>query len=237
MGLDRATPTRLRQLLSALLLSAVLVLVASQGACNAFGAAHPPSRQTLRGSLPVRVECRPAAPYTAYWLGRVFQGLRVSSAATYCEAPGKPAGARAAEFAISYGTCAEGSLLHSAGCVAPLEVQSAPLCERHAALYRDPFTGSELPHKNLRTRGVPAALYHDGNWSLEVYTGRTTVAIFGSRRRAVLRAARRVVPAPRRAVPRLSVELTLLPRGIPRPASPRALRPPSRRILGRHRPC
>ncbi len=221
----------------ALLLFIVLVMLLASGGGDVLGGEKPVSRQEIRGGKVVRVECRPAKPYTAYWLGRSFRDLSITSAATYCEKPEETLGARAAEFAIAYGDCPESSARASSGCLPRIEIQSAPLCERHSKLYRDAFTGQQLAHRNLRIRGVPAALYHDGSWTLEVYSGRTTISIFGSRRGTVLRAANSAVPAPRRVVPPLDVELSEAPRDAPERTSPRQLRQPSKRILGRSDPC
>jgi hypothetical protein len=60
-------------------------------------------------------------------------------------------------------------------------VQSFPACERNLSLY-DRYSGPvgvEPPqHTDLTIRGVPSASFNDGEW-LEVYTGDTTIVIFG----------------------------------------------------------
>ena len=77
----------------------------------------------------------------------------------------------------------------SSPCSAPLEVQTWPACERTLADY-EAAPGVPYPHRNLgRVEGVPAAFFDLGT-RLELYTGTSTVVIFGSDRTQVLRAAR-----------------------------------------------
>jgi hypothetical protein len=80
-------------------------------------------------------------------------------------ADGKP---RVDQTAYTYGTCTP---TDDAGCVAPLEIDTAPLCEFHLALY-DPTD----PHQDLVVDGVPAEAFDNGQ-ILEIYTGNTTIKI------------------------------------------------------------
>lgn len=114
------------------------------------------------------------------------------------------------------------------GCLPPLEVQSTPLCEKHARLY------SDWEHRATTIKGVPAAMFDDGR-ILEIYTANTTITIYGERPELVLRAAQ----ALRRAAP------TNIPAGVQplyalSPATepvPRTLPPPDPEVLAQTEPC
>jgi hypothetical protein len=83
---------------------------------------------------------------------------------------------------FQYGSCSAGP---DTGCPAPVEIQVAPACHRNLSMYRDPYGPQPRP---TRIRSVPAAFF-EGGARLEIYTGRSTVVIFGAHER-VLRAAR-----------------------------------------------
>ena len=116
--------------------------------------------------------------FTAGWNGK-FHGLRRDSKVERC-APPAPAGPPTpADFTeVSYGDC---HATPGNACSLPLTVQSWPACERNLSLY-DRYSGPDFApppqHTNLTIRGVPAASFNDGEW-LEVYTGDTTIVIFG----------------------------------------------------------
>lgn len=80
------------------------------------------------------------------------------------------------------------------GCLPPLEVQSTPLCEKHARLY------SDREHRATIIKGAPAAIF-DGGRVLEIYTAQTTVTIYGQRPELVLRAAAALRLAAPRNIP------------------------------------
>ena len=82
------------------------------------------------------------------------------------------------------------------GCTAPIEVQSAPLCERPASLYTQGADAEPYPKEDLPIQGVPAALYDEGT-IIELYTGQATIAIFGHDLAQVRRAADALVAVPR----------------------------------------
>lgn len=95
----------------------------------------------------------------------------------------------------------------------PLQVQSTPLCEAHAALYTTPgdTLGSSLPypHENLTIKGVPAASF-DGGTILEIYTGHTTISIKGTDATLVRLAADSVRLALAAAIPLANQTLSTL---------------------------
>lgn len=71
----------------------------------------------------------------------------------------------------------------------------------NGVVYRD-VDGHLLRHRKLKVRGVPAAAYDRGR-TLEVYTGHTTISVFGDDPARVLRMARAVVPVSAAGAPRL----------------------------------
>lgn len=90
-------------------------------------------------------------------------------------------------------------------CTGPLEVQSAPMCERHLALYSNP-DGSSVDHQDLVIRGVPAEAY-DGETTIELYTGVTTITVSGDDPATVMAAAQSVEPAPAAYIPPIGQEM------------------------------
>jgi hypothetical protein len=71
----------------------------------------------------------------------------------------------------------------------PVQVQVWPACVRNLSTYSfDPERRIPLEHERLQLRGVPAAYFADDP-RLELYTGTVTVAIFGSDRAVLYRAA------------------------------------------------
>ena len=95
--------------------------------------------------------------FKLYYLGKSFHGLRLTDVS---RGPGRRA------WSFIYGSCNPGDG-EQPGCAPPLEVQDWSACERHLALHR----GREL--KPSEFRGAKAIGHH------EIYTGRTTVVIFG----------------------------------------------------------
>ncbi|HEV2108493.1 MAG TPA: hypothetical protein VGR16_09555 [Thermomicrobiales bacterium] len=120
-----------------------------------------------------------------------------------------------------------GPLLHGV-CLPPLDVQSTPLCEKHARLY------SDWEHRATTIKGVPAAIFDDGR-ILEIYTASTTITISGERAELVLRAAHSL----RRAAP-MNIPAGVQPRYALSPATeqvPRTLPPPDPEVLAQTEPC
>lgn len=154
----------------------------------------------IGGTAPARpVKPKPctAPAYQTHTVGSSFDGLKLTYANNSCE-PSVALGVAASGKVLRpprndnttfiYGDCQpSGPKGDPGGCTAPLEIQSAPACERNARRYQT-ADGAPYPHKNLRIRGVPAASYDEGT-ILEIYTGRTTISIFGDRPSQVRRAA------------------------------------------------
>ncbi len=88
------------------------------------------------------------------------------------------------EDGFIYGTCQP---TYDAGCAPPLVIQVWPACIRNPALYA--AAGSMgIPSEPATVRGVPSAYFEDGE-RLEIQTGVSTIAIFGSDKAEVTRAA------------------------------------------------
>ncbi len=175
-------------------------------------AAAPAASARERSCLPKRFSFRP------YYLGASFEGLPFFYVQRDCPPP-SPSGWRNDTVTYFYGRCRS----REGGCAPPLQITSTPLCQSHVGLYYI------SPLERLVVRGVPAALFE--GYTLDVYTGRTTVALVATRRSVLVRAAEAMRRAPRTNVPsgngqgfarlRLhQVSLTTRPKlAPPRPAS------------------
>ncbi len=160
-----------------LVASVACVAAALVGALYALGAISP--------SAGGRVNAARATSYTVYWLGTSFEGLKFTKKIRRLEKPARGETFGADFVTYLYGTCKPDS---DGGCPIPLEVQSWAACKRNLSVYSLTPDGRPLPHERLKIRGVPAALFEDGT-RLEIYTGETTVVIFGSAEAQLKRAA------------------------------------------------
>ena len=176
-----------------------------------------------RQACPARV---PEAP-PAYRVlpGSSFDGLKMSGASRTCGGgPGLEHDPGLGSFvSYAYGDCST----HDEGCTPPVEVQSAPLCERPLGLY-----GQQ--GRRLRVRGVPARSFEGGR-TVEVYTGNTTVTIYGRDARRPLRAAHRLVRAPAALIPTIGHDIE--DGGTAQSHRGRRLPAPDRRALRLRHPC
>ena len=172
--------------------------------------------------------------FDVFHVGAVFEDLTMSEAVREHAGGGPlfPELGRQDTVTYLYGECPR---LHGAaagiegGCLPPLEVQTTPLCEKHARLYRD------RTYRATKTKAVPAASF-DGGRILEIYTANTTITIYGERPELVLRAAaglRRAAPI---NIPSGVQPLHALTAGL-EPVSPRTLPPPDPVALAQTKPC
>ena len=113
-------------------------------------------------------------------------------------------------------------------------MQSAPLCEKHVGLYLDPDAGA-WDYESITIKGVPAASF-DGGRILEIYTGTTTITIYGEDPTQVLRFADALRLAVAQNIPVLGQTLNSLVAGLEAVALP-ILVPPDQSILARTEPC
>lgn len=148
--------------------------------------------------------------YQAYDAGESFEGM--SSMPLVAEgAPADPIATPRAGGAVrasqlnawsnrSYGSCSTPADLDGDmdTCAAPLEINSFPMCQQHASLYKD-SNGGPYPFTAVPLRGAQAAIFDDGQ-IVEIYTGNTTIEIAGDDPAQVARLAWTVVPAAQAAI-------------------------------------
>jgi len=179
----------------------------SAQAASGAGAGSP----ILSGLTTGPSSCRAAAFYP-YSLGQSYNGLPLVSSTVVCNQTPPGMGPPVPYTDYIYGNC---HAVSDYGCAPPIEIQAWPECSRDYAMYADasttqptlgstPVTVSALP-------GVPAASF-EGGARLEMYTGNTTVVIFGSDTSGTMSAANALVP---QMVPRMAASLfgSATPRG------------------------
>ena len=161
-----------------LLVGAVIAVAGGLSAAIAESSARPRN--------PASDAAARATPYQVFFLGSSFEGLKLSGRIRRLEKP-QPGEAFGADFfSYLYGTCKTSA--KDPTCPIPLEVQSWAACKRNRSVYRLTPAGEPLPRKDTTIRGVPASHFEEG-FRLEVYTGRTTVVIFGNSSAQITRAA------------------------------------------------
>ncbi|MGH2963971.1 MAG: hypothetical protein ACRDMH_01135 [Solirubrobacterales bacterium] len=113
--------------------------------------------------------------YTLYYLGNSFRGLRLTDVLARPEF-----GHETWDFI--YGNCTPTGG-EQPSCPPPLDIQNWSVCARFAAIY---------PGRTPKTSPVGGAETLPAGGGLDVYTGRTTVVIFGGGTTAVIHSLRRV---------------------------------------------
>jgi hypothetical protein len=140
-----------------------------------------------------------AANYRYFSLGLSFEGLSVTQRLRTCEQPNEEDWAvRSNDVTFIYGDCTVGA--GDAGCEPPLQIQSWPACENSRADYAEGPDGEPVPRQDLTIRGTQASLFDDLT-SLEIYTGKTVIAIYGRDAAQVRRAADAVRAEPLNQAP------------------------------------
>jgi len=168
--------------------------------------------------------CAGAGGFDSYSLGASFEGLKLLTKDRTCSPP--PPKVRAADGTLVYNRMSRLNVVDfiygrckpppgtDGGCAPPLSISSSPSCEQPHSLYtRYAASGGAVPHREIRVRGVPAAMFDEGagrRFRLEVYTGDARVVIAGADAAMVRRAADEMV-APSGAAKRR----TELPKPIP----------------------
>lgn len=140
---------------------------------------------TPRGNLTL-AQARAFDQFSAYFVGTSFETHPLEATIRLKAARGRlTQPVRANYLQFLYGSCEipmrpDGT--YQRGCTPPLAVQVWPACERHTGLY------AFGPDETLTVRGAAAAFYEDHR-RLEVFTGTSTVVLFGGGRADLLRAA------------------------------------------------
>jgi len=135
-----------------------------------------------------------AVNFSAYHLGDSFSGHALTETLRVCNKPHPPERVRGNYISYIYGDCTPGT---DSGCAPPVEVQSAPACERPK-----PSRRIRRLARTHKLRGVPAVQFR-GESQIELFTGDATVRIFGRTPGEVRRAARalRSIPGSPVSVP------------------------------------
>jgi hypothetical protein len=129
--------------------------------------------------------------FTPYSLGPTFGEFPSTFVLRRCDAPYPGETVRANYVSYVYGDCVPGE---ADACAPPVEIQTWPACERSLADYS--FDGQAYPAEDVgAVRGVPSARFEDDD-RLELYTGGSTVVIFGDSPETLSTAADAVRPEP-----------------------------------------
>jgi len=120
--------------------------------------------------------------FSVYNVGQSLAGLAMTEATRLCAPahPDAPELGRSDDVTYLYGECRPDRrrtwLPGEGGCVPPIEVQCSPLCQKHYNLYQNDL--APWRYGLLEVKGAPAASFEDG-CILEIYTGVTTVTVYG----------------------------------------------------------
>jgi hypothetical protein len=159
--------------------------------------------------LPCTTEDEPAN-FTTYSAGPVFEGLPVTNVMRRCDLPYPEEPERANYVSYIYGDCtpppSDGDNTDGS-CAPPLEIQSWPACERNITSYSSGPGLNPIEYDEVTVRGAPGASFDHG-LQLEVYTGTTTVVIFGDDPALLLRVAQALQAEPGSQAPQLPVALS-----------------------------
>jgi hypothetical protein len=138
-------------------------------------------------NLPCTSEEEPAN-FAVWSLGSNFEGLALDAVTRRCDTPSPVEPIRANYVNHIYGTCSPDPGEEEASCVPPLQIQSWPGCERSLWSYDigpEPF---QIAYVDTTLRGVPAAIFGDDRLRVEVFTGGSTIVLFGQDPDQLLRA-------------------------------------------------
>jgi hypothetical protein len=174
----------------------------------------PPQSDITQGLLACTLPTE-ATNFDVYWLGDSFEGLPKVAVTRKCDLPNvfDSLHHRANYVSIVYGDC---TATDDMPCQPPLEIQSWPACERGLSSYTLTPFGDAYDYTAQTIAGVPGATFNDGDGRTEVYTGGSTVVLFGTDSGQVLRAAaaiERLAPVPLPA----ALQVPSLPGPLPQP--------------------
>ena len=119
--------------------------------------------------------------FTVYNAGPSLAGLAMREATRLCSPADPDFGFdRRDDVTYVYGDCRDprstDSRAGGGGCLPPIEVQSTPLWQKHYSLYAS--SPVPWPYEPTEVKGAPAASF-DGGLLLEIYTGVTTITVYG----------------------------------------------------------
>jgi hypothetical protein len=123
-------------------------------------------------------QARSFQDFELYYLGDSFEGIPLERIIRINAKPLPAEPIRRNDVSFIYGWCRA----EQEACLPPLQVQAWDACQRNLGLF------DYLPERRLTVRGVPAATW-EGGWSMDLYTGRVAIAIFGRNPDQVARAA------------------------------------------------
>lgn len=156
--------------------------------------------------------------FDRYSLGGNFEGLSLTHVLRRCDVPDPDSSGRANYVSYIYGDCTPDVNDDDSYCAFPLEVQSWPACERYRDMYDAGPDMGPLSRTDTSVNGVPAALF-DRGLRLEIYTGASTIVIFGNDSNQILRAGaavQKVAPAtPLGTIPTSLISPPVLPGPVP----------------------
>jgi hypothetical protein len=187
-------PARQRNSSNRILLGAIPAI--ATGIVLAAAAAGPGQSGDARSAKrwkPCPPEGSKAVNFSAYYLGDAFQRHALTKTLRVCNKPHPWEPVRGNYISYIYGDCVPGS---DSGCAPPVEIQSAPACERR------PSRRVRRRARRHEIRGAPAVQF-PGESRLELFTGDATVMIFGHTPEEVRKgaAALRSIPGSRVSVP------------------------------------
>jgi hypothetical protein len=120
--------------------------------------------------------------YRVYYAGPEVSGLPLEGVTKMGEKEVPRLGERSARWDFGYGDCTPPP--REGGCGLPVSVQNWSTCLRNPAMYS--YKLHFFKFRGTRAAWVPTA------GGLEIYTGRTTVVIFGHTRSLIMTAARQL---------------------------------------------
>jgi hypothetical protein len=155
-------------------------------------------QEATANSLPCTRADQPAN-FTFFSLGPEFEGLPVRSIMRRCDSA--DASLHTNYVYYFYGSCNPGTN-DDIGCAPPIQIVTSSACVRSLADYEKapgvPDQGKDLGEH----RGVPVFSFDEGN-RVEVYTGTSTIILFGADSARLERAIDAIRPEPRSEPPGL----------------------------------
>jgi dipeptidyl aminopeptidase/acylaminoacyl peptidase len=133
--------------------------------------------------------------FATFSTGASFEGLANTHTNRDCDLPFPGETARLNVVDHVYGDCDLDSDVDSPSCLYPLVVQSSPACEANRSTLDQGSPDDRVPVEDTELRGVPAAILDAGR-QVELYTGATTIDVYGQDASQVSRAVDAIQPEP-----------------------------------------